>query len=270
MDNKQLLIYGGVAMASAGIGFGAGYLVFKKKFQAIADAEIESVRNSYRKAAVVKPELKDVVREFEVAVVEPEQHDIISREGYQSENDGTDADAFRIAHGRVPTTYELIQMGNGIEAEDAVRNLSDHDDAHLVEGNIFDNPQPDPDTLGEETIEEPPRSANAPYVISTEEWYANETNYDQITLTYWADDDVLADDNERMVTQIDEVVGATNMHRFGFKSDNIDIVYVRNDRLKVDYEVTKDERNYAEVIHNIDPSELNDSAARRRMRSNDE
>lgn len=272
MDKQQLLIHGGVLVVGAGIGFGTGYLVFKKKFQKLAEEEIESVREAYRKNAEPKPDLGELASKLfkdEGITLQETAQTVIIRNEY-GPSDETDADAFRRAHGRVPTTWELIEMGKGIPAEKAVRNPSDHDDSGIQEGNIFDVPQPDPEEIGEGVEEIPPRNPDRPYVIKAEEWYHNETDYDQITLTYWADDDVLADDAKRMVVDVDSVVGATNLHRFGFLSDNADIVYVRNDRLGADYEITKDERNYSEVVHGVDPDEINASGVPRRMRSNDD
>jgi hypothetical protein len=276
MDNKQLLINGGVLVVGAGVGFGAGYLVFKKKFEKISEQEIESVRQAYAKNAQPKPDLEKLRRTNYVPPVTSEeaqeQAHILAT--YDSETPETDADAFRRAHGRVPTTSELISMGNGTPVEEAViRNPNDTDDNNIVESNVFDNPEllePDPEDIGEGEDEIPPRSAERPYVIEAAEWYTNQTNYDQISLTYWADDDVLADVNKRMITDIEGVVGATNLHRFGFQSNDPDIVYVRNDRLKADYEITKDERNYAEIVHGVDPDAERVSSAPRRMRSNDE
>lgn len=281
MDTKQLLIHGSILVAGAGVGFGAGYFVAKKKFARYAEEEIESVREAYFKSAnnaTAKPDLDKVAelarkrkeQEFNVTVIESEQimADVISSERYSGGVDETDAEVFRRSNGRVPTTYELIQMGLGVEAED-IRDPTDHDDALLPEGNIFDDPQPNPEDIGDGVEERSARDKTRPYVIEAAEWYTNDTDYDQITLTYWADDDVLADDAERVVMDVDTIVGGTNLHRFGFQSDNPDIVYVRNDRLRADYEISKDERNYAEVVHGIDPdSSSNDTP--RRMRSNDE
>lgn len=273
MENKKLLVNAGVFVAGAGIGFGVGYLVFKKKYQAIAESEIESVREAYAKNAKPKPDLTEIrstyVIDREGSVLE--QDEVIANEGYFSVAEETDADAFLRAHGRVPTTYELIQMGNGIEPSEAKRDLADGDDVNIPEGNIFEGyVEPDPQELAENADEVTVvRTPDRPYVISSKEWYTNDTDYDQITLTYWADDDVLADDTNRMINEVDEVVGATNLHRFGFLSEDPDIVYVRNERLKADYEITKDERNYSEIVHGI-PVDADKSGVPRRMRSNEE
>ena len=271
MDNKQLLIYGGVSIVSAGAGFGAGYLVFKKKFQKIADEEIESVRQAYAKSAQPKPNLSDIRRDVEEVVATVTSDTIITDEGYSYKTDvqdgDIDADMFRSIYGRVPTDEELIVLSAKIEPGINIRSQQDHDDYNLRDGNIFEHPQEDPQDEGVDA--EVSRSAVRPYIISSEEWHLNETNYDQIPLTYWADDDVLADDAKRLVVDVEAVVGATNLHRFGTLSNDPDLVYVRNDAFKADYEITKDERNYGEVVHGVDP-DARSSNLPRRMRGNDE
>lgn len=278
MEKKQLIVIAGVGVISAAAGFGGGYILAKKKYAAIAEEEIESVRYAYAKNAEPKPDLNTLRRENFEEPAEQLPDDVILSEGYISLNEETDAELFRQAHGRVPSTYELIQMGQGVSPQDAIRRTRNDDveNIGLVETEVAENlfethAEPDPEDLGLGTEpEDAPRTPDRPYVIATEEWYLNETDYDQITLTYWADDDVLADDANRMITAVDEVVGATNLHRFGFKSDNPDIVYVRNERIKADYEITKDERNFSEVVHNTAPGEVNNTGVPRRMRSNDE
>jgi len=271
--NKQLLITAGVGVVGVGAGFGIGYLVFKKHFKQIADTEIESVKEAYRKNGVPKPELTDLKPKYNVTPVDPViaavAERIIETQGYADEESETDSDAFRRAHGRVPTTEELIQMGDGIEAGDPARGTEDHDDVNIQEGNIFDNPQPDPEDIGDESWVDAPRSFDRPYVIDAAEWMLNETNYDQITLTYWADDDVLADDASHIIFDVDTVVGAANLHRWGFKSEDKDIVYVRNEKMTTDYEITRDDRNFSEVVHGVTSGEGNGRRVGR-MRSNDE
>lgn len=267
MDKKELLIYGGILATGIGIGFGTGYLVSKKKYQSIAENEIESVRLAYSKNATPKPDILDLVRDKVVVTPDEttDQEHLISSEGYAEESEETDATIFRRVNGRVPTTDELIEMGNMSH-----RNAEDDSTVNFVEGNVFDSPQPDPEETGPGEEEISTRDKTRPYIISIGEWHANETDYDQVTLTYWADDDVLADDNSRMITDINEVVGALSLHRFGTMSEDADIVYVRNDRLRADYEITKDERNYSEVVHGITTDEVNNSSVPRRMRGNDD
>jgi hypothetical protein len=268
MVNKQLIVAGGALLVGAGIGFGTGYLVFKKKFEARAEEEIASVRESYAKASRPKPDIATLAKDIPAPNLEETDGIDDLTQPYEAGGDETDAEEFRRAYDRVPTNEELVLMGQGVPVTSVTRNPSDHDDDGVTEGNIFDQPEPDPEDVGEGVNEEPPGSLDRPFVISKDEWYANETDYDQITLTYWADDDVLADDRYRQVSEIEEIVGATNLHRFGFKSDDPDIVYVRNHSRKADFEITKDERNFGEIVHGVDPDEK--SGVPRRMRSNDD
>lgn len=88
------------------------------------------------------------------------------------------------------------------------------------------------------------REKAVPYVIPPENFGEFE-NYDCVSFTYYADN-VLADDGEERVTDIEGTVGSESLNHFGEYSD--DSVYVRNDRLKIDYEILKDERTYEELL----------------------
>ncbi len=85
-------------------------------------------------------------------------------------------------------------------------------------------------------------STDKPYVISPDEFGEFE-EYEIITLTYYSDD-ILTDDCDEPVENIDEVVGLEALTHFGEYED--DAVYVRNDRLKCDYEILRDDRQHFE------------------------
>lgn len=84
---------------------------------------------------------------------------------------------------------------------------------------------------------------NKPYVISPDEFGEFE-DYDTISLTYYADQ-VLVDDGGDKIEDVDDVVGMESLTRFGEYED--DSVFVRNDRLRCDYEILMDERTYSEA-----------------------
>jgi len=83
-----------------------------------------------------------------------------------------------------------------------------------------------------------------PYVISPDE-FGEFDDYDTISLTYYADQ-VLADEDDELVEDIEETVGFESLNTFGQYED--DSVFVRNDRLKCDYEILLDQRKYSDVI----------------------
>ena len=87
-------------------------------------------------------------------------------------------------------------------------------------------------------------SIDKPYVITPEE-FGDLDDYETISLTYYADQ-ILADDNDVIVDDIEDVVGFDSLNSFGEYED--DSVFVRNDRLKSDYEILLDQRKYSDVI----------------------
>ena len=83
-----------------------------------------------------------------------------------------------------------------------------------------------------------------PYVISPDE-FGEFYDYEKISLTYYADQ-VLADEDDELVEGIEETVGFESLNAFGEYED--DSVFVRNDRLKCDYEILLDQRKYSDVV----------------------
>lgn len=79
-----------------------------------------------------------------------------------------------------------------------------------------------------------------PYVIAPEESW--EQDYPTITLTYYEGDGVLADDNDKIIDNIDELVGEDFADHFGEYED--DSVYIRNDEFKIYYEILRDYGKY--------------------------
>ena len=109
----------------------------------------------------------------------------------------------------------------------------------------------EPETNKEEVKEEP-MNVDEPYVISPEEFGEFE-DYEKISLTYYANQ-ILADDNDILVDDVEDVVGFDSLNSFGEYED--DSVFVRNDRLKCDYEILLDQRKFSDVIkrkpHEVD------------------
>lgn len=80
-----------------------------------------------------------------------------------------------------------------------------------------------------------------PRVITYEEF--NESDFDAISLTYYADD-VLVDDDDEVINNTDEIIGDIDIsHEFGDE----DCVYVVNNELKTVYEICRDYRKYSEI-----------------------
>lgn len=84
-----------------------------------------------------------------------------------------------------------------------------------------------------------------PYVISPEEVGNTDEDYELISLNYY-EDGVLADDWDEPIEDVERVVGKDSLNHFGEYED--DSVYVRNDRLKCEYEILLRAGKFADVI----------------------
>lgn len=85
-----------------------------------------------------------------------------------------------------------------------------------------------------------------PYVISPDEF--GDTDYECISLTYY-EDEILADDDDEIIDDLLETVGPEALDAFGREEGEEEFtVHVRNDQRKCDYEITRDFRNYDDVI----------------------
>lgn len=119
------------------------------------------------------------------------------------------------------------------------------------------------ETQTEEELREISRSKGEPYILDHDEFMNAEVGYTQVTLTYFAGDDVLSDENDMPVEDVDATVGNANLDRFGHRSNDPKVVYIRNDKLEIDYEVCKSEGTYAQEVGGFDPAE--DEPRQRKM-----
>lgn len=85
-----------------------------------------------------------------------------------------------------------------------------------------------------------------PYVISPDE-FGELYDYDPVTLILYTDG-VLAYEDGVKVTDVDDIVGVESLNTFGKYED--DTVYVRNEHMKCDYEIIRDESRYSDIFGN--------------------
>lgn len=96
-----------------------------------------------------------------------------------------------------------------------------------------------------EKEEEEEEDMEKPHIISPEEF--GDSDYAVLTLTYFLDGTVLNDRN-KIVTNVEELIGEGFAKHFGDYPEDPDTVYVRNDNLGIDFEVLKDYREYSETV----------------------
>lgn len=179
-------------IAGAGIGSVCTWQLLKRKYELIAQEEIDSVKAAYATRETGKSFVKGFCNGLKVAED-------------RTQKDESDVDFKKYA--------SIIQKEGYTDYSRSVEEKK-----------------------GESFVEKP-------YVISPDEFGEFE-EYEKISLTYYADE-VLADENDEEVDDVDEIVGEESLNHFGEYED--DSVFVRNDRLKCDYEILLDQRNYSDV-----------------------
>lgn len=115
--------------------------------------------------------------------------------------------------------------------------------------NVFTNNEPITEREIENEIAN--RTEEAPYIISDEEFMQNEHDMSQVMMTYYEGDGVLADETDEVHTNIDEVIGNYNIPRFGHRSGEEHIVYIRNHILGTEFEVHRNTGKYSDIVAGV-------------------
>lgn len=86
-----------------------------------------------------------------------------------------------------------------------------------------------------------------PYVVSADEALNNEAEYAESTLTYYVGDAILTGENEEPLDDKSKLllVGTNLPDTFGQLSGDENVVYIRNDRIRMYLEVVRNEGTYA-------------------------
>lgn len=83
---------------------------------------------------------------------------------------------------------------------------------------------------------------DGPYIIDADE-FGDSYEHDTDSLVYFADG-VLATETDDVIDDVERIIGTKNLT----KLDDDDVIFVRNDVTKCDYEVTREERTFAEAV----------------------
>lgn len=92
------------------------------------------------------------------------------------------------------------------------------------------------------------RRSDQPFIIHQDEFAQNDSEYPQATYIYYVEDDVLADEDNTVITKRDELIGPNVLNRFGHGTDDYNILYVRNPVLELDIELCRNAASYEEEV----------------------
>lgn len=237
----------GLVSGSVAAGIAVGYYVCKnrleKKFDEILKDELDILREHYKSKTeatmgrITKPDLDAAVQTL----------------GYRT-GDG------RIHHPNDVVTIKEVRPYAQEEAPVEVISEveGEGDDEEVVplaprSKNVFDRSNvavaPEQTDVWDYAAEVKSRNPREPYIIHVDEFTQNEKGYTQSTLTYYEDDDVLADERDNVIEDQDEMVGVHNLVRFGHGSNDANTVHIRNDKRQLDLEILRSTGSYAEEVH---------------------
>ena len=195
------------------IGYFVGHKVTKKKYQKMADEEVESVKTSlklYYEEKLAKSPKNGLPEPVKTQTSEAPKIQRAKTDVPVINKDSIDYDKLREKRDGYVKYAHAYKEAKEVTKEETSVDISNEDE---------------------------------PFVISPDEFADGEEN-DVQTLTYYADG-VLADDDYNIVKDIRGYVGNEALNTFG--KYEADVVYVRNNKYKIDYEILLDERNYWDV-----------------------
>lgn len=232
----EALLAGG-ALAGSACGVLVGYRVAKRriearlieKFNVELEEELSKMRDHYREKFTVVEEQK------------PDLQTLVEHLKYAPEEQAA---------------IDAVASAEEDEAADAIRE-------EIIKKNVFDLPVMEEWDYAEEIKN---RRDDVPYIIHVDEFTAQETSFEQHTLTYFEGDDVLCNQLDTPIENVDELVGVASLGKFGHGSNDGNIVYVRNMELELEFEIVHSDGDYAHEVHGIPPEDhLQHSDRRRRF-----
>jgi hypothetical protein len=124
----------------------------------------------------------------------------------------------------------------------------DEDNDPLLAG-INDDPYGVLSEVDEFTEVHPEPRTREPHINSRDSFRDDETELQQkVSITYYDGDDVLVDERDVPMRDLAPTVGEDFWQHFGELSEDPEVLYIRNRRLQIDFEITRDERSYTETV----------------------
>ena len=194
--------------AGAIIGSLVTWKVIKTKYEDIAQEEIDSVKEEYTRLMVS---------------MKKKLNDSVTYKDDNNKDDRSEKDTDNIDDSIMTNYNEIVKSYRSSDDEENIQNEKEGEEK-------------EEDNDGVSYME-------APYVISPDD-FGSVPGYNVEPLDYFADG-ILAD-GWGVELDIAETIGEDAINHFGDYDD--DVVYVRNEQTKLEYEVTRDPRTYAEAV----------------------
>ena len=254
-----------VGVVSFAAGVGVGILGYRKRLdivirrdQEVLDALSEAAEEAVKHFPV--PNFKDLVIDQKVSFPETDESTNDVDRSKVEELAGAfglslDQAERVIAEGIEERSFKLPPSSDPVKEKEFINRH-----------NVFaDHPVDDEDWSEE-------RGPNNPYVLKLNEYHDRERGYPQQTLTWWAGDKILTDDNMVPIYNHEKIVGQLP---FGRGSGDPDVVYIRNEERQAEFEVVRNPGSFQREIMGLqaeeqaDADDIKHSSQIRRFRDTD-
>ena len=202
-------------IGGAALGALISFALLKEKYEAQAEEEIKAMKDYYQK------EMEAIDDDYE-----KELNNLVDI------MDGKD----KLNKKEMDTYVDYVKKFNPGE---------------LVEEKDYNAPYPIDD---EEIMEAPDVNDilyEEPFLITKESYEEDYDHFDKISVIYYDEDDVVADDRGEVISNIEEVIGLEFVDAFG-DEDDPNVVHVRNGRLGSDYEILMCHSTYTKEVLGFD------------------
>lgn len=265
------------AIGGAIVGGTIAIFVTKKHYEDYADVEIEKIRHHYaliRKDQNTVQILGDMpteeVENEEVPEPLVDASNLINELGYRGPDEvstPTDPQAEETTGGSIfSKAVDESEVGEEIASPTGVPPKK----KKIVTGN-----EPESLTSDEQVLADLGyvRISGEPYIISQDQMFNEETEWEKPTLSYYRGDDVLIDERGQVLddTHRSRYVNDRHLKMFGVLSEDENIVYVRSPQISSDFEIILEPGNYKDSMY-ADPAYDDDRPGRppvRRFRDSD-
>lgn len=250
----------GVALFSAGSV--AGYFYAKKKLIALYDEQLQDEVQKTREYYKDRYKKLNKVEEF-ATPEDATQH--LGLENAAAEalasyrpsegvmvSDATIAEAQAVLEEQRTDRDKNVVYYNGVAVDSITGEVrgsapvANTEPTLTIRKNVFSEP-PSNDVDFAYSDEIGARTKDRPYIISEAEWNDNDPSHEQVEMTYFEGDKIVSDPNDKPVALVQETIGWDNL-RFGHRSNDNDIVYIRHDTYHLDMMIVRDERKYGEHV----------------------
>lgn len=222
---KVLLAFG----VGSGLGYLVAYRMAKKSFESELEKEIADVKANYR---LLRKEDYETPTDF----LEKKRPEILRDEA--------------LAAMEINAIIEHAKLNEELAEEASRYNAFER--ADIPDKELLPS---DADETLYETLKGM-RTDDAPFPISVAEYFDEHREYQKLSVTYFSGDNIVCYEDDSVMLDPEESFGLINLSRFGLASDSEHIVYVRNPRTSVDYEIVRDDGKYADMVaHLLGPIE---------------